>query len=84
MIKRIALWLLASPYLAAQVYIGPVQPPTNYLFTQVGTTPVLTKGSAYNGWTADALAAPACTNKVTSGTFAVSFVMTLSFLSVSN
>lgn len=58
--------------------------PPSYLFTQVGTTPVLTKGSVYNGWTTDALAAPAVTNLVASGSYAGLYVMTVSFWSVSN
>jgi hypothetical protein len=70
--------------IGAQVYIGPVITFPNYPFTQVGTTPVLLKGSTYDGWTADALAAPAMTNLVSNGTFAGKYVMTVSFWSIAN
>ena len=85
--------VLVAP-LAAQVSIGahvsmtsgvsvlPSAP--NYTFTQLGTTPVLTKGSTYDGWKADAIAAPSSTIKVTSGVFAGTFVGTFSLWSIAN
>ena len=48
------------------------------VFTQPLTTPVLAKGGVYNGWTADALAAPAVCYDGSR------FVMTVSFWSIAN
>lgn len=47
-------------------------------FTRYSTSPVLTKGSTYNSWTADALAAPSVCHDGTQ------YVMTVSFWSVAN
>lgn len=50
----------------------------SFLFPQQNNTPVLAKGATYNGWKADALAAPAV---IWDGT---RYVMTVSFWSIAN